>query len=1151
MEHTLMKIERIILGGLLVIMLGMCLPGSAHAQAVSGSILGTVTDQSGASIPNAQIEITDVERGTAYQQTTNASGNYVQGRLLAGQYKVKVSAPGFSEVVAPAVVQVGAATRVDISLQVGKASTQVTVAGKTPVLQVDRASVNTTMTSHELEQLPVLGRNVTSLILTVPGAYTNSWSVASDENPNGGLQINVNGQNFSGNGFMLDGTNNQTALLGIAIINPNIDSLQEFKVTTSNYDAEFGNVTAALVQATTKSGTNQYHGSAFEYLRNDVFDSADPFTQLKPPIRWNQFGGSLGGPIKRNKLFFFADYQGTRQRNGGSVLTTVPTVAERGGNLQALLGSYICADGSVSAAPCGSPYMVPTTEGGTIAARAGMIFDPTTGNPDGTGRVAITTGGQANIIPVPQQISNILGYLPAPNVGAQGQIFNNYVGSGSEIYDTNQPDVRIDYNISPKATMFGRYSLADYTIQAPAAFGTVAGGPAMNGLNFAGQSLDRNQSVALGFDYVFTSSLVGEFRFGAYRQRIRVEPFGVGTEPASQAGLPGLNLGTTETSGMPAFYINGDGGFNFGYSLGVNDCNCPLKETQNQFEWITNWTKMHGNHNIKWGGEIVRDQQQRIPSDEHRSGEIGFSESVTGNATVDALASGLATTGSGLGSFMLGAPSSFGRYFNGIGYYPGLRQTRIFLYGEDTWRVTRKLTLDLGLRYENYRPQSAAKPGGMSTFDPTTGLVSVAGVGPVPLNTGVQPYNTGFLPRFGIAYQIQSNTVIRAGYAWSYTSSAFGSIFGQGAEYNPPGLIPQSVSQVTPYSPAFNLFTGPPLPANPPVSSSGTFPLPNGLNMYNWFYPLNAYRIPQAYLWNFTVQHEFADRFSLQVAYVGNVGRHLYANPNINQAVPGPGSFDSRRPFYPNFGLQQGIYYTCNCDNSNYNSLQVTLQRHATRNLDFVLNYTYSKTMDSTEAGGGGFDNNYNWAASYGPASWDHTHAVTLTNVWAIPYGHGQRWGSSGGKVAQALLGGWNLNGVTTLVSGGPFSPMVANTASVNADFNGVRADKIGDPSVSNQSAAMWFNPAAYTLPQQPYRDGTASRNSLRGPAAYSFDLSLDKTFVIAEGKTLEFRWSNFNAFNIDNYGLPNNTIDVSGAGQITYTQLPMRRMQFGLHFRF
>ena len=1133
---------------LLLISLG----SAAFGQAVSGSIFGTVTDPTGAVVPSVTVTIRDLDRGVDYHVQTISDGNFIQTHLLAGHYRVTIAPPGFQTFVSEADVQVDASTRVDAHLVIGKASSTMNVTSETPLLKTDRAELSDTLSSNQLASLPVLGRNLTGLMLVMPGAFSDSFQVASSENPQAGLQVDVNGESFTANGFLLDGTTNQNPLLAIAIINPNIDSLQELKVTTSNYDAEFGSVAGALMQATTKSGTNQLHGTGFEYVRNDLFNTANPFTNANPPIRWNQFGGSLGGPIKKNKLFIFGDYQGSRQRNGANTITTVPTAAERSGNLQALLGSYVCADGSVSATACGNPYMVPTTEGGSVAARGGMVFDPTTGDQNGNGRKAITTNGQVNVIPVPQPLTNIMAYLPTPNLGGAGAYSFNYLASGSEIYDIDQPDVRLDYNISEKASFFARYSLADFTIKAPAAFGTVAGGPALGNLNFAGQSLDRNQSLALGLTYTFSPSLVGEVRFGTFRYRIRVEPFGVGTSPATQAGLPGLNLGTTETSGMPAFYINGDGGFNFGYALGVNACNCPLKETENQFSWITNWTKQKGNHTIKWGAEVPRDEQQRIPSDNHRSGEISFNPTITGSADVDTLAGGNATTGAGMASFLLGQPSGFARYFTGIGFYPGLRETRIFLYAQDTWRVTHKLSLNYGVRWENYLPQSAAKPGGTGSFDPTTGLEWAAGVGSVPLNLGVHPYNLGFTPRLGIAYQVQEHTVVRAGYGWGFTPAGYGAIFGQGAEYNPPILNGQVIPQQYTYLPVFNLLTGPPLPVNPPVSSDGKYPLPNGINVYNWFWPLNAYRVPMAYFWNLTVQHQFSSGLSFQVGYVGNVGRHLYENPNINQAVLGPGSPDSRRPLYAKFGLEQGIYYTCNCNTSNYNGLQAKLEKHASHGLDFTLNYTYSKAMGANGFGGGGFDDNYNVRGSYGPAGFNSTHALTLTNVWQIPYGRGKRWGSSNSKALDIILGGWSLDGITTLDSGHPFSPRAANPALLNdPDLNGVRADIIGNPHVANQSTAEWFNVAAYTDPQQPYRDGTASANSLWGPAQYMVNLALEKTFQISEHKTLEFRWENFNAFNIDNYGQPNSTIDVSGAGEILYSATPMRQMQFGLHFRF
>ena len=1135
-----------------VIVLALLALGTARfgfGQAVSGSIFGTVTDPSGAAVPGAAVTIRDLDRGIDYQLKTNPDANYIQTHLLAGHYRVTIEAPGFETFIADATVEVDAATRVDANLLVGKAATTVSVTDESPILKTDRAEISETLSTNELASLPVLDRNMTSLLLVMPGAYADSFSVSNAENPQAGMQIDVNGQNFTANGFLLDGTANQNPLLALAIINPNMDSLQEFKVTTSNYDAEFGSVSGALLQATTKSGTNQLHGSGFEYLQNNVLNSANPFTGLKPPVRWNQFGGSLGGPLEKNKLFLFGDYQGTRQRNGSSLITTVPTLAERGGNLQGLLGNYICANGTVSPSPCGSAVMVPTTEGGSVPAQGGLVFDPNTGNPDGTGREAITTNGQVNVIPVAPAVSNIMSYLPKPNTGSPGQIYNNYIASGVEVYDTDQPDVRLDYNVSDKANFFGRYSLADFTIKAPAAFGAEAGGPAF--FNFAGQSLDRTQSLAIGFTYTVSPTLVGEFRFGTFRYRIRVEPFGVGTFPATEAGLPGLNQGTQETSGMPAFYINGNGGFDFGYANGVNACNCPLKETENQFDWVTNWTKEHGNHTIKWGGEVPRDQQQRIPSDEHRSGEITFTDTVTGNATVDTLAGGNATTGAALASFLLGHPSNFDRIASGI-YYPGLRETSIYLYGQDTWRVTRKLTLDYGVRWENYLPQRAAKPGGTGMFDPVTGMEWAAGIGSIPLDLGVHPYNLGFAPRLGFAYQLKPNTVVRAGYGQGFNRAGYGSVFGQGAEYNPPATTVQFVPSADSYAPDFNLLTGPPAPPNPPVGSNGQYPLPNGVTPFNFFWPLSAYRVPEAYFWNFTIQHQFGNGLSFQVAYVGNVGRHLYLNPNLNQAVPGPGLTDPRRPFYPSFGLESPVYYTCNCGNSNYNGLQVKVEKRASHGLDFTLNYTYGKAMGVANFGGGGFDNNRDWGASYGPLSFNSIHALTLINVWQIPYGHGQHWGASSSKPLDWILGGWSLNGITTLQSGRPFSPMVSTAPLLNdPDFNGVRADIIGNPHDIKQSAAEWFDPAAYSEPQQPYRDGTASANSLWGPAIYAVNLALAKTFVLSEGKTLEFRWENFNAFNIDNYGPPANTVDVSGAGVINSTQTAMRQMQFGLHFRF
>src|SRR3954447_18928962 len=355
--------KRSTLSGIMAFVCLLVFSSFALGQAVYGNILGTVTDKSGAAVPNAEVKITDLDRGTTYQAKTNESGNYEQTHLLAGHYKVSVTAGGFAVTEATAEVQIDSSTRVDIPLGVQGETTQVTVTGETPLLKVDRADVSTTLTTTELGSLPILNRNLTQMLLVTPGTQVNDWQHASSENPQGGYQIDANGQQFTSNGFLLDGTENNSSILGIAVINPNIDSLQEFKITTSNYDAQFGSVAGALMQATTKSGTNSVHGSLFEYLRNDFFNAKDWASGERLPLRWNQFGGSIGGPIIKNKVFFFGDYQGTRRRRSASLSTTVPTSAERSEDLTALLGDYVCSDKSSSSAPCATPFTVATTDG--------------------------------------------------------------------------------------------------------------------------------------------------------------------------------------------------------------------------------------------------------------------------------------------------------------------------------------------------------------------------------------------------------------------------------------------------------------------------------------------------------------------------------------------------------------------------------------------------------------------------------------------------------------------------------------------------------------------------------------------------------------------------------------------------------------------
>jgi hypothetical protein len=1138
----------------------LVLTGTAVAQAVFGNMTGTVTDPSGAPIPDLVVSIQDLERGISYESKTNASGNFTQTHLISGRYQVHLAAPGFAEFTTEAVVQIDSTARVDIQLQLGTTESRVIVNVDASIMKTERADVSTTLTSQEIGKLPILDRNLFNLMIALPGtARPNTvGAVSLAEDQQGDPQLQVNGQQGYSNGFLLDGTENHSNTLGIAVVNPNPDTLEEFKFTTSNYDAEFGNVSGALLQATTKSGTNSLHGSAYEYFRNDIMNAADPFSGINPPIRWNQFGGTLGGPIKKDKLFAFFSYEGRRLRTSGSQVATVPTDKERSGDLSGFLGAFICSDGSTSASGCaaGNQLTVSTTEGAQVPAQAGMVFDPSTGNADGTNRQVFSTGGKLNVLTPSPAMTKLLGSLPEPNANA-GADFNNYVTAVGAQSNSNLWSGRVDYVLAANHHLFGRYSLSDFKLHAPGAYGEIAGGPTPNG--FAGNSLARNQSLALGYTYVLSQTLFTEFRFGFYRVRTNNTPNGADQTPALDAGLQGLNRGTPDTGGMPAFFVKGTDAFNFGYALGVNGCNCLLGETENQFQSVNNWTKLYGNHTIKWGVDIRRAQQKRIDSSTHRAGEISFSDSTTGSATVDAIANGNATTGAALASYLLGQPSNFNQQFTGSGFYPSLRQTRLYFFGQDEWRISHKLLFTYGLRYENYLPQTGTKPGSAGTFDPATGEVLVAGIGSVPSNMGIKPYNLGFAPRLGLTYQLFSKTVVRAGYGRGFNGAGYGAVFAQNPELDPPVQFVHNLTSPNQYITAVPTFltSGPAPPANPPIGTTGRYPLPDGVSVFFYFDTPGSYRIPLADFWNLTVQHQIQPSFTVEAAYVGNVGRHLYLNRNENQAVPGPGTdFNLRRPFHK-FGLSQAVYDVCNCDNSSYHSLQLKAQKRVSRGMDFLATYTWSKALSNGE-GGYNFSDNYNVRNDHGPASFDRTHAFTLIHNWELPFGKGRRYLAKTNKAVDMVAGGWRLSGITTIYSGLALTPVLSNAPLVNADFNYFRPDITGDPHVSHPNAALWFNPAAYIQPQAPFRNGNAGKGTLRGPRLTVFNLSLAKEFLITESKTLELRWENFNAFNHVNLGLPagggvNSGVfaDTSNAGQITSTSNPMRQMQLGLHFRF
>jgi hypothetical protein len=602
---------------LLAVVLFVGLAGAAKAQQVFGSIVGTVTDPSGGGVPNAKVTVSDMSKGTKFEVNTNESGNFTKGQLIPGTYKVEVEAPGFQKAVSQdIIVNVDQTARFDVAMAIGDVSQQIEVTAVAPLLQTDKADVAQTFSQKQLQDLPNFSRNLQSFELLSPGT-TKMWQHASSENPQGSVQILVNGQHFSATGFQLDGTDNQDPILGIIVINPAIDAVNEVKQASQDYDAEFSYAAAGLLTYSTKSGQNQMHGSAFEYLYNNspgFQDFArDPFNAAEnngtPPVKYNQFGGSIGGRIIKDKLFFFGDAQLTRRRTGSSVLTTVPTQLARGGNFS----EYINAGNNI-------------------------IYDPATGNQaTGLGRTAFPN----NTIPadrLSQQSLNLLPYFPLPNTTEQGSGLvwrNNFATTGSEAFDSNQWDTRWDYYLNEKNSFFGRYSYAKFDKHVPGAFGELAGGPALNNISFAGTSNVLNQSFAGGWTHTVSPTLINEFRFGYMRYHVNVLPNGLGTSPATDAGIPGLNLDDFFTSGMPAFIIHtrngggsGDPGFiGLGYALAFNSCNCPLTQLEEQYQGTDNLTKIVGNHTLKFGADIRFALNLRVPSDSHRAGELTLGSS--------------------------------------------------------------------------------------------------------------------------------------------------------------------------------------------------------------------------------------------------------------------------------------------------------------------------------------------------------------------------------------------------------------------------------------------------------------------------------------------------------------------------------------------
>ncbi len=1159
---------------------------AAYGQAVFGNIVGTATDPQGAAVAGAKVTVTSVAKSTSVTTTTNESGNYSVSHLIPDVYKVKFEGAGFKSFEQGDIpVSADGTQRVDVQFQVGSASETMEVTGEPPQLQTDKSDIAIEFNNTYVQDMPTLNRNFTQFELMSPGTQKlTGWSHANTENPQASQQIFVNGQHFSGTNYQLDGTDNQDPILGIIVINPNLDGVTEAKIALQQYDAEMGKAVAGYVTAQTKSGSNEFHGSAFWFRRTDANQARDPFTQYQlvdgryiPSTKWQEYGGSLGGPIIKNKLFFFGDYQGQQYSTGITNTYSIPTAQVESTCSQTTgfcdLSQYLGQTGGGGGTANGTTY------------QQGQVFNPNTGNLGGSGRTAFV----GNLIPnslISPQARSILAFFPTPNAtGSANGTLNNYLAGGSGPFSQNAFDVRSDWVATSSLNVFGRYSQSYFSVSGAPGLGQ-AGGTGFGSGGLAGSSIIHNYSLAIGATKTFGQSWVGDFRFGWFKYNPQTHKYFAGLAPMNAIGVPGLNitnqgaLTAAFTSGLPAFQGDQNGTqtlTNWGEGLNVGRCNCPLVEDESQFQGVNNWTKIWGNHSFKFGADIRSASNLRVPSDANRTGVLTFAHQGTADGGIG---------GIDLATFLFGNVSSFNRFVS-TSLTAAEHQWRYFFYGQDTWRITPKLTLNYGLRWEIYTPETVNGKGQGGFANPQQGIIRVAGYGPYNDSANINSDWHAFAPRLGLAYSMNEKTVIRMGFGISYDIGVFGSNFGHAVTQNLPVLANQQITASTSipgasdnYIAAFNLAVGPPANIFPVIPSSGILPLggPQG-NVQPRMRPTSQV-LPAIGAWNVAIQRQLTNNLTLDIAYVGNEGRHGFdgdgpsynlnppnlanwaatypclANPSLPQSACSPIISQSQRQYYYNkfstpytdangvttnvlccSGGIMGNYFGNNA-NSSYNALQIKVQQNLAHGLQFIAHYTWSRAL------------NYNGGyyavdprSAYGPDDQNRPQVFVANVVYFLPFGKGKMFGGNASTAENLIIGGWQVTGTMNYSAGLPFTPSYGECGNDNdvgvcypMKGNSAQWSMGGNGFNPLTHSVVYFTPiAAMNLPNSS-NDPTVGGNclhfygawgrpcagtlgnagvySLYGPHSFTSDMSVMKSFPLTERFNLQFRMDAFNIFN-------------------------------------
>ncbi len=935
-----------------LILLQLC--SSAYGQAVSGSVTGEITDSSGAALAGASVDVVNLATSVHYQTKTNDAGYFNVLNLISGAYRVDVTANGFRPVTRARVqVDIGSVLRLDFKLDIGNVQEKITVTGESPLLETAKVEVGNTVTTKALESLPVEGRNPTALAGLTPGVVmnTNGQGIPSAKT-SANYSFTVNGMRQQQNRQLLDGVDDTEGVGGAPPIVPMTDALQEYSLVTSNYDVELGQVAGAIQNFTTKSGSNEFHGSAHEFNRANALFARNPFTEPNGPghFVWNQFGGTLGGPVKKNKLFLFGYFDGIRVRSGANLLTTVPTAAFRAGDFSSQLPAH-------------------------------PIFDPQSGGAGGVGRTLFP----GNIIPANRLnpvVQSLMSKLAMPT---QAGTDNNFLAAQINPINQNLGTIRADYVINETSRFFARYTRqqGDSVLNVPA-FGV---------LDYPGSNVaeGNNNSLVANYTRVVTPNLVVEGRFGWTLNEGKQDAVDQASNTSTQFGMPGLNDACSSCGGLVGFIIGGPvGAFSFGNSVSSHQVD---NYGNYNFVGIATWT--HGAHTFKFGSDTLFTWRDR--RDTSSQGDFGCSNTgiCNGNGFSQQITGSPAAPGSGLSvaTLMLGGVSGFGRVIYARNL-PLAHNTRQAFFAQDTWKATSKLTLTLGLRWDfNGYPTSPQK-GGIANFNFSNTNTIVSNFGNSSATANVNNNYNNWGPRIGIAYQLGSRTVIRSGYARSYAIGFNGANFGA-ITNDWPNATRQTLLQSDAYLPILTIGQPPP----PFVSgfdilaaagNPGQFPTPNsqafGTDAYN---PDNSID-----MWNFSIQHQLPGNLTFTTAYVGNAVRHLFYRIDFNAAPPGPGTINSRRP-YDSYGFETNAYNQTNQSSTGYQGLQVSTQKRFSGGLLFTTSFTWGKTYDFAS---GPF---YKWNEALDRAveDADRKFVFVTSHVWELPFGPGKRFLSSKGPL--------------------------------------------------------------------------------------------------------------------------------------------------------